>query len=111
MQQSIGIAVADRLPVMGTVDAAQPQRAARPQAMSVVSDAYTLSVRGEVSFRLASLVGQASSLTTNRSGWKPDLHVNCGGLYPGRRGKERENLVPRQTVTDGFGVMPTLAGR
>ena len=38
VQQGVGVAVAHRLVIVGDVDAAKPQRAARLEAMSVVSE-------------------------------------------------------------------------
>ena len=49
VQQRVGVAMADRLPIVGNVDAAQSQRPARPQPVGVVSDSNPHSVRGLVS--------------------------------------------------------------
>ena len=46
MQQHVGVAVADRLPVVRDVDAAQPQRPARREPMRVVSDSDAEVCRG-----------------------------------------------------------------
>ena len=46
VQQGVAVAVADRLPIVGNIDAAQPQRPARLQPMQVVSDSYPHRVRG-----------------------------------------------------------------
>ena len=49
VQQRVGVAMADRLPIVGNVDAAQSQWSARLQPVGIVSDSYPHSVRGLVS--------------------------------------------------------------
>ena len=68
MQQHVGVAVADRLPVVGNVDPAQPQRPARPQPMRIVSDSNSHSVRGVVSLCWSSSDFDAADYTEQRAG-------------------------------------------
>ena len=59
MQQHVGVAVADELPVVRHVDAAQPQRPARRGAVRVFADADPQVARGAVSVRGGKLVNCA----------------------------------------------------
>jgi hypothetical protein len=49
MQQYIGVAVPNRLPVMGNIDAAQSQRPAGRKPVGIVSNSNACAVRGRVS--------------------------------------------------------------
>ena len=53
MQQHVGVAVADELPVVRHIDAAQPQRPARLRAMTVFAESNPQLARGCVSSNCA----------------------------------------------------------